>query len=149
MTIQIIDSHGDLARFAAKMAEVGGPGSRGLGDRSVGAFVDSIGGLQGEVERSALATLPRRGGLATAVVNSRFRTGKNQKNRVVFQATNKYNIRSMDEGRVRHPVFGRLPAVIQRIPSGWFTRPTQDEGPKVRRALIRVMEQIKHEFERL
>lgn len=130
------------------MAQVGGPGPRGFGDRSVGAFVDSIKNLQREVESSALSTLPKRGGLAKEIAHSRFRTGKS-KGRVVFQAQNRYNIRSIDEGRVRHPVFGRLPAVTQRVPAGWFTRPTQDEGPKARRALIKVMEQIKHEFERL
>lgn len=156
--IEIVDKGRNFARFSARMTEVASNGPGGFGKLSIGAFVGAIKHLQREVASSALRTLPRSGGwrqspqqgLAHRVARSRYRTGRARRT-VLFQATNPYNIKSMDEGVVRHPVFGRadIPWVSQSVKADWFTRPTQQQGPRVRKALLKVMDLVKHRLTRL
>lgn len=45
----------------------------------------------------------------------------------------------MNNGQWRHPTFGRNPWVMQRVPPGWFDKPTLRHGPKVRQEAINVV----------
>jgi hypothetical protein len=48
----------------------------------------------------------------------------------------------IDRGRIKHPVFGRGPWVLQDVMPGWFTKPMQAGAAKVRRELIKAMDDI-------
>jgi hypothetical protein len=92
--------------------------------------------LRQELQRSA-QRLPRRGGLAKRVADSKMRTTRRNTGRAVglrLTVTNPENIRRMDNGTVRHPVFGRRnrPWVTQPVKPGWFTDPTEAAAPVVR-----------------
>jgi hypothetical protein len=51
-------------------------------------------------------------------------------------------------GRLRHPVFGnRSTWVNQAIPAGWFDKPMEAQGPKIRREIDAVMEDVKNRLE--
>lgn len=93
---------------------------------------------------SALEHLPKQGGLNQEVASSkiavRTRTsGGNPGVRVV--GLSKHNIAAMDRGRLRHPTFGHEPWVSQHIKPGWWTDALMGEAPKVRQALLAVMDE--------
>lgn len=149
----IVDSDGDFEAVARRMAQVAGSGSGGLRQRSATALDDSTGGLRRAVESEARNTLPKRGGLAARVARSRYRTRRriSRDPRVAFEATNDYDIRRIDAGTVRHPVFGRpdIAWVTQPVRRGFFTRPTERQEPVSRRALTRMMAAVARLFSRI
>lgn len=146
-----ITNTGDFRRFAALAKRVAGSG--GLKRESTDAMAVASRGLAREVASSALRILPRRGGLAGRVAKSRYSVRRRTFGRnptVTFEATNDYNIVAIDDGRVRHPVFGnRRVWVGQVVTQGWFSRPTERQEPRVRRGLVGAMEAIKRRFDRL
>jgi hypothetical protein len=99
--------------------------------------------LMQELRSSARSTLPSSGGLADKVARSKIRTVRRASSGVRVTANNPYGIKQMDEGRVRHPVFGnRSNWAVQSVRPGWWTRPTEKVGPEVRQALQEAMEAI-------
>ena len=109
--------------------------------------------LKADAKESALQKLPRRGGLAKRVSRSRLSTrrsgGSNPGVKIVAKGLDQ--LRLMDEqGRVRHPVYGRGKFVDQRIPEaqGWFTDSLQAGVPTVRQELIKVLDEIARQVAR-
>jgi hypothetical protein len=103
--------------------------------------------LRAEARKSAERRLPRAGGLNKRVARARFttrrRTGKNAGVRIV--AVGMDQLALMDQGRVRHPVWGnRGRWVNQPIPdaAGWFTEPMEEGAPQVRRELVRSLDAV-------
>ncbi|MBM7788851.1 hypothetical protein [Tenggerimyces flavus] len=107
--------------------------------------------LKRDAKASALVTLPRRGGLAGKVAGSKFTTKRRggQNASITIVAKGGVDIRAMDKGSLRHPVFGRMWLwVLQRVKSKWFTRPMEKGAPKVRRELVKAMRQISRKIAR-
>jgi hypothetical protein len=94
-----------------------------------------------EARRSALNTLPRRGGLAAKVAKSSMRTQRRVAG-VRILAKNAYALGRMDKGQVRHRVFGRDVWVTQQVRPGWWTKPTEAAGPEVRKAILEAMDAV-------
>lgn len=93
--------------------------------------------LAAAAKQSAAENLPQHGGLAKVVAKRGARvkvsTGAATAGvSVVFAKTDP----RLDKGRVVHPVFGRGPKVVQRIPSGFFTKPMLLGGKDVQRDVI-------------
>lgn len=99
-----------------------------------------------EVPRRALATLPRRGGLAARVAKAKLSTRRIRSGvRVTDRGT--LHLSAIDAGRVRHPVFGNEAVwVLQRVKPGFFSVPMRKSaGParrEIERALARIANQI-------
>lgn len=94
---------------------------------------------------SALATLPRRGGLAAAVAGSSITftpTVKGDAVGVRITPTGSYDSRSIDAGRLKHPVYGHPVWVEQQVKPGWFTRPMNAAEPRVRAALTAALKAV-------
>lgn len=97
-------------------------------------------------KREALRRLPKRGGLAELVASSRIGSrnrlaGNDPSVRIV--ATNPDNIRRIDKGTVRHPVFGNPDVfVTQKVPRGWWTDPMRLNAPRTRRELAAALEEV-------
>lgn len=95
---------------------------------------------------SARDTLPHRGGLNEVVAGSRFAvrtrtSGRNPGVRVV--ALSSHNLRLMDRGVVRHPVFGNRDVWrTTRVRPGWFSGRLEREAPEIRQQLVRVMDGV-------
>lgn len=101
--------------------------------------------LLADAQKSALETLPRRGGLNQVVASAKFsvRTSLSGTSaRVRLQASEPHHIRSIDKGRVRHPTFGHDPWKTQAVTPGWWTTPMEAGSPKVRAAIIRTVDEI-------
>jgi hypothetical protein len=103
--------------------------------------------LRAEARKSAERRLPRAGGLNKRVARARFttrrRTGKNAGVRITAAGMDQLAL--MDQGRVRHPVWGnRGRWVNQPIPdaAGWFTEPMEEGAPQVRRELVRSLDAV-------
>lgn len=74
---------------------------------------------------SARSVLPGRGGLADRVARSNVSIRSQVRAAAVgvtVKVSGEYNLSRLDEGQVRHPVFGRG-VVTQRIRDGWLTTP--------------------------
>jgi len=106
------------------------------------SVADAVKPLQSSVPRSALSTLPKRGGLAKRVAASRYSIQR-RGNIIRFATTNAYNIKQMDAGTVRHPVYGnRAKWVSQSVPPSWWTKPITQETPRIVRDMQREMQRI-------
>lgn len=127
-----------LAALAAKLKAVGDKELTREFSRSVSAAMKP---LVQEVRASARSTLPRSGGLAAKVAGSQIRTVRRASG-IRLTGNNAYGIKRMDEGQVRHPVFGRGGWATQSVRPGWWTRPTEQVAPEVRQALMEAIEAV-------
>lgn len=105
--------------------------------------------LKQDAKKNARAILPKRGGLARRVARSGFRTstkltGPGVGVRIVGKGKRPaLDIRSIDKGRVRHPVFGNKDRwVTQSVTPGWFTKAMDKGKGKVREGVLRAVNAI-------
>lgn len=139
----------DLAKAAAAIKATG---NRTLKRELARAIREAAKPATLAIKASALAELPRRGGLGKKVAASRVSTRVRTSARsagVRVQATNLHDIAAMNRGRLRHPVFGnRQVWVNQEIKAGWFSDPADATKPvaqqRVRAAMERVQNQLKN-----
>jgi len=104
--------------------------------------------LKDEVRQSALDRLPKRGGLAAKVAASTFSI-RNKPSSVLFQTTNPYAIKRIDQGSVRHPVYGNRKAwVIEKVQPGFWSKPIEDSGPKVEAKVSTLIEETIRKIDR-
>lgn len=113
--------------------------------------------LKPKVRASALENLPRRGGLAALIAASpqtvQVRRRGNIHARLV--AKNAYNLRRIDRGVNRHPVFAdadnktrdQWDWVSQPVTPGWFTDATTDDIDDIRRALEDVVDAVARQLD--
>lgn len=101
--------------------------------------------LKRDAKDEAGRRLPRRGGLAARVANSRLSTGRRGGSNpgVVIRARGMDQLGLMDRGAVRHPVYGNREAwVTQDITGGWFSDPMEAGRPKVVGAIEDVLDDL-------
>ena len=121
-------------------------GDRDLSNQLLRGMTWAVRPMKPAIKASALATLPNRGGLARTIASSRIitrrRTGRRTAG-VSLVTSSRHEIRGMDHGRLRHPVFGDEEVwVTQNIPTGWWSTPVRENSPRVRQDLEHVMESI-------
>lgn len=108
--------------------------------------------LKEDVRRSALRSLPSRGGLNQWVADAKLATrtrvsGKTVGVRIAGSRSNKQlrksDLNAINRGRLRHPVFGnRKVWVTQMVKPGWFTDPLVAGADEVRQELVQVMDDV-------
>lgn len=101
--------------------------------------------LKKDAKAEALKRLPSRGGLARRVASSRMATkrlyGANPGLKIT--ASGKAQLPAMDEGTVRHPVYGnRSTWVDQQVSGGWFSEPMFEGRDEIRSALDDLLEDL-------
>lgn len=97
--------------------------------------------LKQEAINNIEPTLPSRGGLAAAVKADTkivtVRRGRGANPGVRLTARSRRNVRRMDRGRLRKPLFGNRDFwYTQQIPPGWFSTPMVAGAPRLRRVLV-------------
>lgn len=138
MTTLRIDDGGDFVRLAASLRGAQRPVQRAV-ER---AFDDVAKPLLRRMRAGGTEVVGSRGGLAAAVgrafMTARV-TGRGDRTRVELQlrTVEGYDLQMLDDGDVRHPVYGRGPWVTQRIRPGGFTDALDDSGGVVLAALRR------------
>jgi hypothetical protein len=97
----------------------------------------------GRIKDSARSNLPKRGGLADRVARESIGTRTRLTGDSAGVRIQRKRGRSLNEGRLRHPVFGnRKVWKEQSVSKDWFDKPIEDDAPAIRRGLQRVMEDI-------
>lgn len=108
--------------------------------------------LRAAVKLYAVATLSGRGGLGKRVARTRMttqtRTGRDPSVRIKAAANAVKDPYRIDRGRIRHPVFGRGPWVLQDVTPGWFRTPLSEGAPIVRPELVKAMDDIANKIAR-
>jgi hypothetical protein len=140
----------DQLAAVAKRLEDAGERGKGLRKELLKQIRIAAKPLVQDVRNSAIDTLPARGGLNRQIrkgVGIRTRAaGKSVGVRIV--AKNRYAIKSMDKGRLRHPVFGNRDVwVAQSVPAGWFTRPVEAGADDARKGALRAINDIARKVE--
>lgn len=139
----IVTGATDLERLARRLKELG---DNDLRKEMLRGIRNGTKPLIAAAKDSARDSLPREGGLNEVIARSKFGTrtrtsGRTPGVRVV--GTSGHNIQAMDEGRLRHPVYGNRDVwVTQQITPGWFTKPMEDGADDVRRELVNVLDGI-------
>src|SRR5215217_4820608 len=133
-----IRGQAEMQRLARQLANA----SRTLLSELSDTAEDSLKPLKPAIRRSAMDTLPTRGGVDRKIAASDIRIVK-KRNLVRLETRNAYALRTLDEGTLRHPVFGnRRKWVTQRVRRGWWTRPVTAASPRIVREIQREMQRI-------
>lgn len=134
-------------KFAKVAKELKQVGDRDLAKELYKALNSGTKPMRANAKKAAEQRLPRAGGLnkrvARARLSTRRKAGKNPGIKIV--ATGMSQLSMMDQGRVRHPVWGnRGRWVNQPIPhaKGWFTEPMEEGAPVARREIIRSLDAV-------
>lgn len=103
--------------------------------------------LRANAKKSAERNLPKAGGLnkrvARARMSARRSTGRNPGVKIVAKGMEQLAL--MDQGMVRHPVYGnRKRWVNQPIPDaeGWFSKPMEDGKPEAQREIVHALDDV-------
>lgn len=135
-----------LEALARRLKEIGGKDLRRALLRGIERAVKPV---KAAALVSARESLPRKGGLNERVAKSRLSTkrrlsGQDVSVRLVASGG---DLRRLDEGRVRHPVFGhRKVWVTQEVQPGWFSRPAEAAAPLVRQELLAVFDDVREQI---
>lgn len=134
-------------KFAKVAKELKKVGAKDLQKELYSALNRATKTPRAEAKKSAEQNLPRAGGLnkrvARARLSTRRKTGRNPGVQVVARGMDQ--LRLMDQGRVRHPVWGnRGRWVNQPIPDAkdWFTKPMQDGADDARREILAALDSV-------
>lgn len=105
-----------------------------------------------DVRKSALETLPRRGGLAERVAGQVYRVqasyaGAGTRVRIAGQGMKELD--DIDAGRLRHPVWGNRTVWRQQsVKPGFFSETIRRRTPKIRTEIERGMAEVAHMIEK-
>lgn len=115
----------DMSAINRVIASLGRAARKTDEDLAAGLRV-AAGVAEATAAANALSRLPRRGGLARDVAGSRFAI-KSQRGSdsvsvsLVVTSDDRYDLERLDQGVVKHPVYGDPPWVRQTVPAGWFS----------------------------
>lgn len=107
-----------------------------------------------EVKAEALSTLPAEGGLnrfvATSKIGVRTRSSGRRAGIRVVATKGGHDLVGINDGMVRHPVFGnRKVWVSQRVDGGFYSEPLTEGAPRIQKeikgTMDRILAQIKQE----
>ncbi|MGZ4559482.1 MAG: hypothetical protein ACXVGQ_00365 [Mycobacteriaceae bacterium] len=116
-------------------------------------FRDAAKPLGERMVRAGAAAMPKRGGLSARVAGSKIgirnaTTGRNPKVEIQLKTAQGYDLKGMDRGEVRHPVFARAgrkrvwARAPQRVPVGSFTAAFEEGAPGVRERIVRELQSV-------
>jgi hypothetical protein len=136
-----------LERVARRLKAAG---DKGLRKKLLAGIRRATRPLHKDIKAAAMRELPARGGLNRFVASTKFSTkvrtsGRNVGVRIVAVKVG-HDIRAIDRGRVRHPVWGnRRRWVNQRVRPGFFTKTIEASAPRVRAEVRDVMNEVTRE----
>lgn len=147
MTELVIKGAEDLEKLGRALKQVG---DRELRKELLATIRAAMKPVKEAVQESARENLPSGGGFAELVATSRFQSrtrlaGKNVG--VRFEAKSKHEIKALDRGRLRHPLYGNKEHwYTQTVTAGWFSTPIEEMSQEIRvevsEALARVAEKF-------
>lgn len=98
------------------------------------------------------ASMPLRGGLRSKLAGGKVGLlasfGANPKVTLKLGARPGIGLKTLNEGKLRHPVYGRGPWVSQHVPAGTYTEAFQAAAPTVRRHAESAMNEVLNDIAR-
>ncbi len=144
---------GGAGAFSALAADLRKAGAVGLRRELHKALQRQARPVIRAVRESAASRLPRSGGLAGRVAKAsitvRGSTARNPSIRIIAKerAGASIDVQALDEGRVRHPLFGnRKHWYAQPVRPGWFTEPLTGHAEAFRAGLGDAIDAIEREI---
>jgi hypothetical protein len=138
----------DLAQVAAALKASGNRDLRkellrGIREQGKPAIAD--------IRTNARTQLPGRGGLADIIAGSKFAvrtraTGTSP--RVRLTGTSRHDVTALDEGTLRHPVYGSKRWTAQKVTPGWFSTPVLQHAPRMRRNMRAIVRGVAKKIEK-
>lgn len=117
-------------------------GDKGLKEKVFLAIDESLKATEVEIKANAKQMLPASGGLnkwvEQAPIHERSKTiSKTKFGAWIIQHKEGHDLRDIDRGRIKHPVFGKknTPMVIQKVPAGYFSKPIIRSLPIIRKRI--------------
>jgi hypothetical protein len=105
-----------------------------------------------DIRQNAREVLPHRGGLYAIIANSKIGVRTRTSGRsvgVTVQANNPHDIRSLNAGRLRHPLYGDKDHWFsQTVEPGWFDKPLIERAPVIRTRIKRVLDDVGRDLTR-
>lgn len=99
--------------------------------------------MRRNAQDEARRILPKRGGLNVRVATKSKLTTRSNREGVYVTSVGRTQARNIDNGVVRHPVFGNRDVWrTTRVPRGWFTRPMEIGAPRARGELVAVFNEV-------
>jgi hypothetical protein len=142
-----VDGLQKFAEIARKLKEVDDKDLRARFYRAINSISKPLIAL---VRESASSTLPKRGGLAARVAKSKitaFRQYRGSATGVQIVGSDKYDLRQINSGQVRHPTYGHQPFVSQQVQPLFFDDPLVTNAGLARGALEKEMDDIARKLE--
>ena len=142
-----VEGADDFHRLADRLQA----GKRTVHEAVTKGFEDAGEPLLERMRRGGVEVAPRRGGMAARIARVRGavdRAGSAAAMRVqlVLRSLDGDDLSRVDEGTLRHPVFGRRPWMTQGIPAQGFSRPlarsTRELQDTLRRRLAAALDDI-------
>jgi hypothetical protein len=141
---------GGIEKFVAlarKLQEVDDKKLKGRFYRAINSISKPLISL---VRDSAANTLPKRGGLAKRVADAKYRAFRQYRGSaagVQIIGTDQYDLRQINQGTVRHLVYGHPPIVAQKVKPLFFDEPIIENASLAREALEKEMDDIARELD--
>lgn len=146
-----VQARAGAQQLAAVAARLKAAGAGGLRKELLATIRRSARAAIPDVRESAASTLPSGGGLADLIAKSKIgvRTRLTGSIGVQIRGDSPHSLRSLNRGRLRHPVFGNREAwVTQQVKPGWFTDPLQKRAPAIQRDIRQAMSDIARRIEK-
>jgi hypothetical protein len=141
-TVQIVGGH-QLLILSQRLRAAGATGAKREMTKGLNRATKP---LKAAAKANAKASLPRRGGLGKRVARTKMqtkvRTGRVADVRILALPSAVADPARIDRGRVKHPVWGRGPWVLQDVTPGWATKPWEEGGPVVAREMVGVLQVV-------
>lgn len=109
------------------------------------------------VQRSALATMPKRGGAAERIAGAKYvvkQSGAQLGHRLRFRITGSAdrkgrsaNLYDVNKGNLRHPTYGHRPWKVTKVPAEWFDNAILSKQDEFVNALKDVVDAINKTIE--
>ncbi len=143
----IIKGAEDLERIGKALKQVG---NRELRLELLRAIRTATKPTHQQIRDSARQLLPHRGGLAELIAKSSLTTRTRLSGRSVgvrIVARSSHDIKALDKGRLRHPVYGNRDSwVTQYVKTGWFSTPLFATGKAVRLEVSEAAARVARKF---
>lgn len=103
--------------------------------------------VKAAIQSSAAAKLPKRGGLAGIIAQSKVTARRRTSGGgagIKLVTTSPHAIAAMNKGRIRHPVFG-MDVWVDQFDSdsaGWWSEPVEENAPSVRKEILLVVKDV-------
>lgn len=139
-----VDGTAQFRELARKLKQAA---DKDLPDEMYSTVRDAMTPLQDQIRLSAVAVLPRRGGLGALIAQSPISISK-RPGGISLKGSSGHDIAALDRGRARHPLFGdKTHWYIQPVPAGWWSTPTERSKPSIQAAVEQAMENVKRKLE--